>query len=141
MLDELKQAMLARDELKTSVLRMLKAEIMRIQTDGSGTEITEEVIQKTIVKLIKQRKDSIALYKEGNRPELAEKEEKEVVILESFLPPQMSEDEIRSVVKSAKTELSISDKSGFGKLMGFVSGKLKGKADGALIRAIVESEL
>jgi len=141
MLDELKQAMLARDELKTSVLRMLKAEIMKIQTDGTGTEITEDVIQKTIIKLVKQRKDSVEQFIAGNRPELAEKEEKEIAILQAYLPEQMSEDQIRAEVLKAKDELGISDKSGFGKLMGALSGKLKGKADGAIIKRIVEEEL
>ncbi|MFA5792912.1 MAG: GatB/YqeY domain-containing protein [Candidatus Gracilibacteria bacterium] len=141
MLDELKQAMLARDELKTSVLRMLKSEIMKIQTDGSGTEITEEVIQKNILKLIKQRKDSVEMFISGARPELAEKEEKEIAILQTYLPEQMTEDQIRAEVLATKTEMGITDKSGFGKLMGALSGKLKGKADGATIKKIVDEEL
>lgn len=139
--EELKKAMLARDELRTSVLRMLKAEIMKIETDGTGTEITEEVIQKTMAKLIKQRKDSVEQFTIGNRPELAEKESKEIAILESFMPVQMTEDEIRAEVLAAKVELGITDKSGFGRLMGHLSGKLKGKADGALIRKLVEEAL
>jgi uncharacterized protein len=122
--DELKTAMLAREELKTSVLRMLKAEIMKIQTDGSGTEITEELIQNTLQKLVKQRK-----------------EEQEIALLMVYLPEQMSEDAIRAEVRATKEALGVTDKSGVGKLMGTLMGKLKGKADGTVIKRIVEEEL
>jgi len=136
--DELKQAMLAKDELKTSVLRMLKAEVLKIQTDGSGTEITDEVIQGVIQKMVKQRKDSYEQFKTGGRPELAEKEEKEITLIQGYLPEQMSEDQIRAEVQATKITLGVTDKSGLGKLMGALMGKLKGKADGALIKKIVE---
>ena len=141
LLEDLKQAMLAKDELKTSVLRMLKAEIMKIQTDGSGTEITEAVIQSVIQKMIKQRKDSFEQFKAGGRAELAEKEEKEIAILQAYLPEQMSEDAIRAEVRASKEALGVTDKSGVGKLMGALMGKLKGKADGGAIKRIVEEEL
>lgn len=139
--DALKTAMLAREELKVSVLRMLKAEIMKIQTDGSGTEITEELIQNTIQKLVKQRKDAAQQFRDGARPELAEKEEQEIALLMVYLPEQMSEDAIRTEVRATKAALGVTDKSGVGKLMGALMGKLKGKADGALIKKIVEEEL
>ena len=141
LLEDLKQAMLAKDELKTSVLRMLKAEIMKIQTDGSGTEITEAVIQSVIQKMIKQRKDSFEQFKAGGRVDLAEKEEKEIAILQAYLPEQMSEDAIRAEVRASKEALGVTDKSGVGKLMGALMGKLKGKADGGAIKRIVEEEL
>lgn len=141
LLDDLKQAMLSKDELKTSVLRMLKAEIMKIQTDGSGTEITEEVIQTLVQKMIKQRKDSVEQFKAGGRTELAEKEEKEIAILQAYLPEQMSEEAIRAEVRATKEALGITDKSGLGKLMGTLMGKLKGKADGGVIKKVVEEEL
>ena len=141
LLEDLKQAMLAKDELKTSVLRMLKAEIMKIQTDGSGTEITEAVIQSVIQKMIKQRKDSFEQFKAGGRVDLAEKEEKEIAILQAYLPEQMSEDAIRAEVRASKEALGVTDKSGVGKLMGVLMGKLKGKADGGAIKRIVEEEL
>lgn len=139
--DELKQAMLSKDELKTSVLRMLKAEVLKIQTDGSGTEITEDVIQTIIQKMVKQRKDSVEQFTTGGRPELAEKEEKEIALLQSYLPEQMSEDAVRAEVLATKEALGITDKSGLGKLMGALMGKLKGKADGAMIKKLVEEAL
>lgn len=141
LLEELKQAMLAKDELKTSVLRMLKAEVMKIQTDGSGTEITEELIQTLIGKMIKQRKDSFEQFTAGGRTELAEKEAKEITLLQTYLPEQMSEEAIRAEVRATKEALGITDKSGLGKLMGALMGKLKGKADGGMIKKIVEEEL
>lgn len=141
LLEELKQAMLAKDELKTSVLRMLKAEVMKIQTDGSGTEITEELIQTLIGKMIKQRKDSFEQFTAGGRTELAEKEAKEITLLQTYLPEQMSEEAVRAEVRATKEALGITDKSGLGKLMGALMGKLKGKADGAMIKKIVEEEL
>lgn len=141
LVDELKQAMIARDELKTSVLRMLKAEVMKIQTDGSGTEITEELIQTLIGKMIKQRKDSFEQFTAGGRTELAEKEAKEITLLQTYLPEQMSEEAVRAEVRATKEALGITDKSGVGKLMGALMGKLKGKADGGMIKKIVEEEL
>lgn len=139
--NDLKSAMLAKDELKVSVLRMLKAEVLKIQTDGTGTEINEELIQSLIQKMIKQRKDSFEQFKAAGREELAEKEEKEIALLQVYLPQQMSEEAVRSEVRNTKEALGITDKSGLGKLMGTLMGKLKGKADGALIKRIVEEEL
>lgn len=133
--------MLAKDELKTSVLRMLKAEVLKIQTDGTGTEITEELIQNLIQKMVKQRKDSVEQFTQGGRPELAEKEEKEIALLMGYMPAQMSEEDVRAEVKATKAALGITDKSGLGKLMGALMGKLKGKADGAMIKKLVEEAL
>lgn len=138
---DLKNAMLAKDELKTSVIRMLKAELMKIETDGSGREINEEIIQDSAKRLIKQRKDSAEQFRNGNRPELAEKEENEIKILLTYLPEQMGEEELAKIIKATMEETGIKDKSGMGKLMGALMGKVKGKADGAMIKSIVEKEL
>ncbi len=139
--EDLKQAMLSRDELKTSVLRMLKAEIMKVETDGSGREINEELIIDLVKRLVKQRKDSSEQFKNGGRVELAAKEEAEIKILETYMPAQMNEDEVRIVVKETMVEMGVSDKSGMGKIMGSLMGKLKGKADGTLVKQVLESEL
>lgn len=139
--DDLKQSMLAKDELKTSVIRMLKAELMKIETDGSGREINDEIIQDSIRRMLKQRKDSHAQFIAGNRPELAAKEESEMSILQAYLPEQMSEDEVEKVVKETMLELSVTDKSGMGKLMGAVMNKLKGKTDGTVVKKMVEKQL
>lgn len=139
--EELKNAMLSRDELKTSVMRMLKAEVLKVETDGSHREVNEELISDLIRKLVKQRKDSSEQFIKGGRPELAAKEDAEINILESYLPEQMSEEEVRNIVKQTMQELSVSDKSGMGKLMGVLMGILKGKADGSLVKKVLESEL
>lgn len=141
LIDDLKASMLARDELKTSTLRMLKAEIMKIKTDGTGREITEEIVIDAVKKLIKQRKDSSEQFKAGNRPELAAKEDAEIKILKVYLPEQLSEDEIIGIVKSAMLKMGVTDKGGMGKLMGSLMNELKGKADGGLVKKIVEAQL
>ncbi len=139
--DDLKQSMLAKDELKTSVIRMLKAELMKVETDGSGREINEEIILDSIRRMLKQRKDSHSQFIAGNRPELAAKEELEMAILQAYLPEQMSEEEVEKVVKETMLEMSVTDKSGMGKLMGAVMNKLKGKADGTIVKKMVEKQL
>ena len=139
--DDLKQSMLAKDELKTSVIRMHKAELMKIETDGSGREINDEIIQDSIRRMLKQRKDSHSQFIAGNRPELAAKEELEMAILQAYLPEQMSEAEVEAVVKETMLEMSVTDKSGMGKLMGAVMNKLKGKTDGSVVKKMVEKQL
>ncbi len=139
--DDLKQSMLAKDELKTSVIRMLKAELMKVETDGSGREINEEIILDSIRRMLKQRKDSHSQFIAGNRPELAAKEELEMTILQAYLPAQMSEAEVETVVKETMLEMSVTDKSGMGKLMGAVMNKLKGKTDGSVVKKMVEKQL
>ena len=139
--EDLKQSMLAKDELKTSVIRMLKAELMKIETDGSGREINDEIIQDSIRRMLKQRKDSHSQFIAGNRPELAAKEELEMAILQAYLPEQMSEEEVEKVVKETMLEMSVTDKSGMGKLMGAVMNKLKGKTDGSVVKKMVEKQL
>lgn len=136
--DDLKASMLARDELKTSVLRMLKSEILKIETDGSHREINESILQDCIQKMVKQRRDSMEQFKNGGRIELAAKEENEINILMSYLPEQMSPEAIESAVRETMGELGIKDKSGMGKLMGALMQKLKGKADGVQVKNVVE---
>jgi len=140
-LDDLKSSMLAKDELKTSTLRMLKAEIMKMEKSGEDVEIDEEVVMQMVKRLVKQRKDSAEQFRDGGREELAEKEEAEIKILQEYLPEQMSEDLVRAEVKSLAESLGITDKSGMGQLMGAVMSKLKGQADGALVKRIVEEVL
>lgn len=140
-MDDLKQAMLQKEELKVSTLRMLKAELMKYEKEAVGQAVTDEVALNMVQRLVKQRKDSAEQFKNGGRPELAEKEEQEIAILMTYMPAQMGEDEVRAIVKSKKEALGVTDKSGVGKLMGALMGELKGKADGALIKRVVDEEL
>ncbi len=140
-LNDLKASMLSRDELRTSVLRMLKAEMLNFQKSGTGRTLDPESLSQIIKKMVKQRLDSAEQFKNGGRMDLSEREESEIKILKSYLPQDMSEDQIRSVAKDTIIELGVTDKSGMGRLMGAVMGKLKGKAEGALVKKVVEDML
>jgi len=141
--EELKQSMLARNELRTSVLRMLISAInyYEIQKGGAGYEATEEDIMGVIQNQAKQRRDSIEEYKKANRPELADKEAKELEILSAYLPLQMNEEEITKLVKEAISQTGASSMADMGKVMGALMPKTKGKADGNLVSGIVRKEL
>lgn len=141
--DDLKQAMLAREELKTSVLRMVKSAIQyyEIQKGGAGYEATDEDVMAVLNRELKNRKDSIDLYKKGGRKELAEKEENEVSILKVYLPEQMSDIEIKSIVKETVAEAGAKGFQDMGKVMSLLMPKLKGRADGNLVSNFVREEL
>ena len=141
--DELKQAMLAKDTEKTSVLRMLISALgyFEIQKGGANYEATDEEVLSVIQKEAKQHKDSIEQFKNAGRSELVEKEEKELKILEAYLPEQMGEDEIRKLITDAIAQTGASNPSDMGKVMSALMPKTKGKADGALVSRIVREEL
>ena len=133
-------AMKERDELKLSVLRGLKAAATNelVSKNRKPTEeLSEEDLQAVIMRATKQRKDSIEQFRKGGREELAAKEEAELAILQSFLPAQMSQDEIEPLAKAKIAEMS-ADKSKAGQVMGALMRDLKGKADGADVKAVVE---
>lgn len=141
--EELKQAMLARDELRKSVLRMLLSAInyYEIQKGGAGYEATDEDVMSVIQKESKQRKDSIEQFKAGQRQDLADKETRELEILQTYLPAQMTEEEIKKLVIEAIKETGAKSMQDMGKVMSAVMPKLKGKADGALVSQLVKEEL
>ena len=140
---QLKESMLARNELRTSVLRMLISAInyYEINKGGAGYEATEEDILGVIQNQAKQRRDSIEEYKKANRPELADKESLELEILSVYLPAQMGEDEITKLVKEAISQTGATSMADMGKIMGALMPKIKGKADGNLVSGIVKKEL
>lgn len=141
---ELKFALKAGEKEKTSVLRFLISAIKnhQIEIKAKGEEyLKDEEVIAVIRRQVKQRKDSIAEYEKGGRQELADKEKAEMAILENYLPAQADESKIREVVKSKISELGITDKSGFGKLMGAAMAELKGQADGDAVKKVVEEEL
>ncbi len=135
--EDLTNAMKARDELKVGALRMLKAEIMKFEVSGIKKEANDEEVVNIIQKQVKQRKDSEEQFRAGGRPEMADKEAAESKILESYLPEQMSEDEVREVIKATIQEVGATSKADMGKVMGAVMPKVKGKADGKIINQIV----
>lgn len=135
--------MLAKDELKTMVLRGVSATMTNelLSKKTKATELTDEEAVTVLKRLVKQRKDSIEQFTAGGRPELAKAEAKELKILEVYLPATMSKADIKKVVVAKIAEFKITDKSGAGKLMGAVSKELKGKADGSDIKEVVDSLL
>jgi uncharacterized protein len=141
--EELKQSMLARNELKTSVLRMLLSAInyYEIQKGGAGYEASEEDIMTVIQNQAKQRRDSIEQFKTAGRQELVDKETKELEILSVYLPAQMGEAEITTLVKEAIAQTGATSMADMGKLMGALMPKVKGKADGNLVSKIVRENL
>ncbi len=141
--NELKKSMLAKDELRTSVLRLLLSALnyYEIQKGGAGYEATEEDVLSIIQQQVKQRKDSIEQFKAASRQELADKEQKELEILQKFLPEQMSEEEVKNVVQQTINELGASSIRDMGKVMGALNTKLKGKADMGMVSSIVKEKL
>jgi len=141
--EELKQSMLARNELKTSVLRMLLSSLnyYEIQKGGAGYEAVDEDVLAVIQKEAKQRRDSIEEFTKAGRMELVEKEKKELEMLQTYLPEQMTEEKIREIVKQTINETSVKTIAEIGKVMGALMPKVKGKADGGLVNKIVRELL
>ena len=141
--EDLKAAMKAGEAEKRDVLRMLDSMIKNVEIEKMKREsgLSDEETLEVIARAVKQRKDAVAQYESGGRPELAEKEKKEIEILMAYMPEQMGEDEVRKVVTEIIAQVGVASKSEIGKVMGPVMGRLKGKADGNLVKKIVEESL
>lgn len=138
----MKAAMKDKDQTALAALRAVKSELLLAQTEtGSKEEITEEQEIKILSKLVKQRKDSAAIYTEQNRNDLAEPELAQAEIISKFLPAQLSEAEIEKVVDDTIAILGAEGMKDMGKVMGVVNQKLAGKADGKTISTIVKDKL
>jgi uncharacterized protein YqeY len=139
---QMKDAMKAKDEALLRGLRAIKAEIIKAKTDpGANGQVSEEGEMKLLQKLVKSRKDSLAIYQEQNRPDLATKESDEIAVIEKFLPQQMSEAELKEAVAKIIAELGAAGPQDMGKVMGVASKQLAGKADGKAIAAAVKEGL
>ncbi|MGE0088320.1 MAG: GatB/YqeY domain-containing protein [Bacteroidales bacterium] len=139
---DIKQAMLAREKEKLEALRAVKSAILLARTEKGGSdEISTEVEVKLLQKLVKQRKDSAAIYQQQNRKDLADKELFEVSIIEKYLPEQMSDEELTKIVKTAIEQTGAKTVAEMGKVMGIVSKQLAGKAEGKVIADKVKSLL
>jgi hypothetical protein len=138
----MKDAMKAKDQNALTSLRAIKSEILKAQTEtGSKKEISEEDELKLLQKLVKQRKDSAAIYKEQEREDLATDELAQVEVIERFLPEQLSEEKIGEVIDEIIAETGANGMKDMGKVMGVASQKLAGKADGKTISVIVKNKL
>jgi uncharacterized protein len=139
--EEIKNAMRAKDAVRLSVMRNLSAAVTNelVAKGGKPTdEMSEEGIQALVMRAAKQRKDSIEQFKAGGREDLVQNEQAELDILMSLLPKQMTREEIEAVVKAKISEQNI-DKSKANQLIGMLMKELKGKADGALVKEVVEA--
>lgn len=134
------EAYKAKDELKTSVLRMIKSSLRNMAIDKKG-ELEEADAVRVLQRELKQRRDAILQYRTGGRPDLADKEELEIRIIESYLPAQMSETELREIIQAAVSETGASSKADFGKVMGKVMPTVNGKAEGNAVSRIVNELL
>jgi len=141
--NDLKEAMRAKDEQRLSIIRMLKSAIQyyEIQKGGAGYTATDDDIIDVIGKEIKKRRESIALYEKGGRPELAEKEQKELDVLQTYLPEQLSEDAVKALVDDAISQSGATEMKDMGKVMGMLAPKIKGKADSSFVSSLVRERL
>lgn len=139
--EDLKNAMRAQDKLRMETLRGMISELKRWKVDHPGESYTDEVEATTLRRQVKQRKESIDQFVKGNRPELADKERAEMAIIESYLPQLLSAEQVLEIAVAKAAALGVSDKSGTGKLMGELMRELKGKADGGVVKQVVEQVL
>jgi len=138
---EIKAAMLAKDQAKLAALRAVKSALLLAQTESSNKEVSEAEEMKMLQKLVKQRNDAATIYREQNREDLAKDEEQQAEVIASFLPKQMSEEEIKQAVEKIIADTGASSMADMGKVMGIASKQLAGKADGKVISTIVKSLL
>jgi uncharacterized protein YqeY len=139
---DLKAAMLAKDEKSLRSLRAIKAAIILAKTaEGANGEISDESEVKLLQKLIKQRKDSLEIYQQQNRADLAQKEKEEIDVIEKFLPAQMSGEELKAALSRLIADLGASTPADMGKVMGAATKKFAGMADGKTINALVKELL
>ena len=140
-MDQMKVAMKSKDKVALESLRALKSAFLLANTSGGSADLTEEDEIKIVQKLVKQRKDSAAIYTEQGRADLADPELAQSAILEQFLPAQMGEDELKEVIGAIISQTGASSMRDMGKVMGMASQQLAGKADGKTISMLVKQLL
>jgi uncharacterized protein YqeY len=138
---ELKDSMRAKNELSTSVLRMLKSAIRYREVEPGGAALDDAGVRQVVGTLIKQRRDSVEQFRAGNRPELADKEEKEIALLQAFLPKQLSAEELAAEVKSAILAAGAKTPKDMGAVMKVLIPKIQGQAEGKAISDEVKAQL
>ena len=138
---DIMEAMKAHNTVRTNAVRAIKSEILLAKTSGAGAEITDGDVIKLIQKLIKQRKESAAMYAQGGRQNLADNELAEAAEMEGYLPKQLSEAEVEEIVKGIIAETGASSMADMGKVMGLATKELAGQADGRTVSTIVKKLL
>jgi len=143
--NEYAEALKARNMSVVETLRLLLAALQNREIEKRGktgaSELSEEEVVEVVTREVKKRKEAIGLYTQGNRSDLADKEKKELIIIEKFLPPQMDEDEVRTIIQKQIETMGNPPASDFGKVMGVVMKDLKGKIDGTVVTKIIKEIL
>jgi len=137
---QMKEALKAGDQIRLSTLRLLLAAIKNEEI-AQGREATDEDVVTVVRRQMKQRRESVEAFRQAGREELARKEEAELAILNTFVPQQLSEEEIRQIVKEVLDQLPETERNNFGRVMGATMSKVKGKADGNLVAKVVKELL
>jgi len=139
---EIKEAMKAKNVLALEALRAIKSAVLLIKSEaGASEELTEDLEIKLLQKLVKQRRDSATIFREQNRVDLAEPEEAQAEIIAKFLPEQLSEEEVKSLIEAIISQTGATSMKDMGKVMGMASMQLAGKADGKTISTLVKQLL
>ncbi|MCU7494968.1 MAG: GatB/YqeY domain-containing protein [Ignavibacteria bacterium] len=139
--EDLKSAMKSGDKLRLETIRSIRALILEFEKSGTGKTLNEEEELKMLSSAVKKRRDSVEQYRAAKRDDLADKEEAEMKIIMEYMPKQLTEEEVTGIVKKLATEAGASSKADFPKLMPLAMKELKGKADGKLVKSIVEKIL
>lgn len=139
--DDLKEAMKSGDKLKLETLRSLRASVIEFNKNGTGKELAEEDAQKILLQAAKKRKDAIDMYKQAGRQDLLEKEEAELAIIASYLPEQLTEDQVMDILKGLIAQVGAEGPKDMGKVMGLAMKELRGKADGTVVQQCLKSLL
>lgn len=140
--DDIKSAMLARDAKKLEALRAVKAAVLLEKTkEGGAGEIGEEAELRILQKLVKQRRESAEIYAAANRADLSEKELYDASVIETYLPKQLSEEEVAAIIRELIAKSGASSIKDMGKVMGLATRELSGRADNKLISGIVKNLL
>ncbi len=141
-MSSLKTAMLAKDEAALRSLRAIKAAILLAKTsEGAKGDLSQDDEMKLLQKLVKQRRDSLEIFQQQNRPDLAAKEQEELEVIEKFLPQQLSPEELKAELQGIISSVGAAAPADFGKVMGVASKQLAGRADGKAIAATVKDLL
>jgi uncharacterized protein len=136
--DDLKEAMKAREESRLRTIRAIKTALINLRTSGANVEIGVDDEIKLLQKMVKQRKDSLSIFEQQGRAELAQVEREEIDIIESYLPKQLGETEIEAIVREVIATTGASSVKDMGKVMGLASKQVAGRAEGAVISGIVK---
>ena len=140
--NDIKSAMLAKDKVRLEALRGIKKEFLEAKTaKGADGELTDDMAMKILAKMVKQRKESAQIYTEQNRPDLAEPELAEAAVIETYLPKQMTEEELTEALKAIIAQVGATTPPEMGKVMGVATKQLAGRADGRAISAKVKELL